>query len=496
MADGTSLGWGIALQNKFKNDYEGNRVIEDAFRRKAAADAQKEKDAVSRLDFKIDYNKFYPVIGKAIADEEAKLYRQYALYKQQDKNTAFNRIQEDFIRAKQRIGQLAQTNDQYKAYESLDPTKFVREADLLKTINSQDATFDDLMKFRKPGYLNIGDNGEFSFKPVPHYKMESQYSNNEYDEEERTYYSIPVPGKKGSLSVRRPSDLTIQRKANERVKDPKFLENLYYFKPELQGDAEGTVKAAFEAEKSIAPIPVQDRGEVDIDIPKDKDEVTSLSLDEAVKAGKVSVDVKQNVLAPKTEYYTKNDADVKSGDKRVGQAKQTSRVASEGNVYFAMDVIDTKPVSVVKSFDVFDVKENKRLPKDQTGNIVIKPGRIQVIAVRDGKKWVAKPYVYGTATEEGVTTTEGVLAGSTRTQTDLQYAVPLESVRNSIELKNDIKWVDEAVQRAQEKIDANYKQGSYNTSKTTTYKFKMTNKQGKTIYTDGEKWYDENGNAI
>lgn len=446
-----SLGWGIALGSRFKNDYSGNEVIEDAFRRKAAADAQKEKEAVSQLDFKIDYNKKLPVYGKAIADEQAKIYNMYAQMKQQDKATAFNRILPEIAKAKQKIAAYEVSNDAAMKYINQDGSKFIKEPKLVNAFISHDTTFDDLPQFAKDGYIQVGPQGEFGFAEVPQYPMNIKFEDKEYDVETEKFYNVPVEGKKGVLRTRYPSEETILKKAEQLISDPSYLNNLYYHYPELRGDAKGTLDASIAAVKKVTPEPVQNRGPL-VDLPDpDKDEVTSLSLDEAVKAGKVSVDVKQNVLAPQTTY-----------DKS-GQAKETKRVASEGNVYFAMDVIDTKPVSVVKSFDVFDVKQNKRLSKDQTGNIVIKPGRIQVIAVKDGKKWVAKPYVYGTATEEGVTTTEGILAGSTKTQTDLQYAVPLESVRNSIELKNDIKWVDEAVQRAQEKIDANYKQGSATT---------------------------------
>ncbi|MBK7390796.1 MAG: hypothetical protein IPI23_17495 [Bacteroidetes bacterium] len=72
-----SLGKAIGLQTKFKNDYSGNKVVEDAFARRAVKEKE-QKDLFSPLDIKVDTTKVEPYWAEKIQDEVAKYGSIYA----------------------------------------------------------------------------------------------------------------------------------------------------------------------------------------------------------------------------------------------------------------------------------------------------------------------------------------------------------------------------------------------------------------------------------
>lgn len=455
MADGTSLGWGIALGSRFKNDYSGNEVIEDAFRRKAAADAQKEKEAVSNLDFKIDYGKYLPVYGKLIANEQKAIYDKYAQYKQQDKTTAFNRILPDIAQARQKISAYELSNDAGKKYLAQDPTKNVIESDLANTLISHSTNPEDLVKYNRGKYIQIGPQGEFGFRPVPQYKMDTKYEDKDFDVETQDFYSIPVPGKRGVLRTRKPSEETILRKATERVSDPVFLESLYYSKPELEGDAKGTLDAAIELERKVVPIPVQDRSVVDLPNP------SSASTKEKRKPAIVELD---------STTFIDNE-NLSSG------AKKTTGVKSAGRQYASYDRMVNVPDAQVVTIPVDS--EMLKLNPQLKGEKSVSFKTNNIVRGSTGKK--KDLFALGVTT----LTVPGRPGSPTEAQSKtVEIIAPYNKVKGTIEETYDLSDVDELIEEEKQKTP------------TSSYKYKVT-KGGKTIYSsDGETWVDEKGNSL
>lgn len=166
MPAGTSLGEGIGLQTgRNKSDYWIKRLADDNLREQAQK-AKYNDDLIKLTDFKIDFGKYYPKWGKAIAEEQRKMYQEIANYRQQNKGVVPYSVAQDMVlRAKERIGSYEMGNERAKQY--VEGKEFLKDQNVVNDIISSEGTISDIQKYHNGFDILVGKNGEFSFVPIP-----------------------------------------------------------------------------------------------------------------------------------------------------------------------------------------------------------------------------------------------------------------------------------------------------------------------------------------
>ena len=253
MAD--SVGKGIALGERFKYDTtSGTSALNNAVQYKIASDKKKEADAVSSLDFKIDMNQWLPVYGKAAAEKQAEVYNKYLQYKSEDKNTAYNRIQQDIFKARQELGRLAGDNERAKKYLS-QKEGLLRNAKVDNALTSTETNLADLAKLSDGRFFNIGANGEFAFRPVEVINPASivKYDAQDYNKVMARTRPSKVPGKMDVEYVEELNPDAVRRNAEALMATPGFVDNVVAADPSLFSLPEKDILAAsYDAAFNIA----------------------------------------------------------------------------------------------------------------------------------------------------------------------------------------------------------------------------------------------------
>jgi hypothetical protein len=428
MAD--SVGKGIALGERFKYDTtSGTSALNNAVQYKIASDKKKEADAVSSLDFKIDMNQWLPVYGKAAAEKQAEVYNKYLQYKSEDKNTAYNRIQQDIFKARQELGRLAGDNERAKKYLS-QKEGLLRNAKVDNALTSTETTLDDLSKLSDGYFFNIGANGEFSHRPVSEINPASivKYDAQDYNKVMAKTRPSKVPGKMDVEYVEELNPDAVRRNAEALVSTPGFVDNVIAADPTLLSLPEkdrlaASYKAAFDiatklkrssqSEWRLADLPNATSGGSD----KDKREKPVI-----VK------DTKQTLLTP-----TGETEEVKDPYNKVTTKAKKDNV--ESNILLSASVAKTPAITIPMDSRVIDATTNEYFSgEDLNQNVVFKPDNVYTEAIKKSGKW--EKYVLGTATVNKVDR-KGV-----KTERIITLKVPYDKVQSSIEGAYDLSEFD------------------------------------------------------
>lgn len=428
MAD--SVGKGIALGERFKYDTtSGTSALNNAVQYKIASDKKKEADAVSSLDFKIDMNQWLPVYGKAAAEKQAEVYNKYLQYKSEDKNTAYNRIQQDIFKARQELGRLAGDNERAKKYLS-QKEGLLRNAKVDNALTSTETTLEDLSKLSDGYFFNIGANGEFSHRPVSEINPASivKYDAQDYNKVMAKTRPSKVPGKMDAEYVEELNPDAVRRNAEALVSTPGFVDNVIAADPTLLSLPEkdrlaASYKAAFDIATKLKRSSQSEWRLADLP------NATSSGSDKDKREKPVIVkDTKQTLLTP-----TGETEEVKDPYNKVTTKAKKGNV--ESNILLSASVAKTPAVTIPMDGRVIDATTNEYFSgEDLNQNVVFKPDNVYTEAIKKSGKW--EKYVLGTATVNKVDR-KGV-----KTEKVITLKVPYDKVQSSIEGAYDLSEFD------------------------------------------------------
>ncbi len=428
MAD--SVGKGIALGERFKYDTtSGTSALNNAVQYKIASDKKKEADAVSSLDFKIDMNQWLPVYGKAAAEKQAEVYNKYLQYKSEDKNTAYNRIQQDIFKARQELGRLAGDNERAKKYLS-QKEGLLRNAKVDNALTSTETTLEDLSKLSDGYFFNIGANGEFSHRPVSEINPASivKYDAQDYNKVMAKTRPSKVPGKMDVEYVEELNPDAVRRNAEALVSTPGFVDNVIAADPTLLSLPEkdrlaASYKAAFDIATKLKRSSQSEWRLADLP------NATSSGSDKDKREKPVIVkDTKQTLLTP-----TGETEEVKDPYNKVTTKAKKGNV--ESNILLSASVAKTPAVTIPMDGRVIDATTNEYFSgEDLNQNVVFKPDNVYTEAIKKSGKW--EKYVLGTATVNKVDR-KGV-----KTEKVITLKVPYDKVQSSIEGAYDLSEFD------------------------------------------------------
>ena len=471
MAD--SVGKGIALGERFKYDTtSGTAVFNNAMAQRAAEARKAESDAVSALDFKIDYKEWLPVYGKAAAEKQAELYNKYLQYKSENKSTALNRIQSDLYNARQEIGRLKGDNDRAKAYVT-QKDGMLRNASLVKDLTSTETALADLSKYNDNYFTTVGANGEFAFRPVEEMQPASfiNYDDQDYDKVIGRSKRSETAGKMDVEYVEVLKPEAVKRNAESLALNPQFADNVLAANPSLINlppaqRVEAIYNAAFDvATKMQRP----NRSEwIMADLPNDSGSGSGSDKREKPVIG-----------GPSTESLSIGTS---------GGGKEQVRK----DVYYpwAADVPNAPETVVPLDSRVIDYETNKFISGDDIGKIVtFRPKKIYPQLIKSTGK--TELYVIGTAQIE-------VTAGrDEKVIKEFNYKVPYDKVKDAIGTKYDLTDVDEKMKGTELKPVSGSAKKTEPATQNRVYKHKATKSDGTVIFSaDGQSWYDNKGNIV
>lgn len=478
MAD--SVGKGIALGERFKYDTtSGTKMLNDALQYKVASDRKKEADAVSSLDFKIDYKNLLPAYGKRIAEIATEPLNKYAQYKKEDPRTAMNRVQADFYEAQQKIGRLTRDNEAAKNYLS-QKAGFAKNPDLVNALISTDSDFEAISKFNNGDFLNIGKDGEFAFRPIEvmnpsaHVKYDNEH---DYDKRFGGTKPIGIAGKTQIEQIEAVKPEAIARNAVSLTTNPQFRDNVLLSRPDLIGLPEkeqyGAIyNEAFKISTQLARAP--------------KSEWKIVDLPNPTSSGSGDKDKREKPIIGGESTESLSVGTTGGGKSEIRK-----------DVYYpwSADVPGSPETAVPLDSRVIDYETNKFISGDALGKIAtFKPKKIYPQLIKGTGK--TELYVIGTAqVEVTVGRNEKVIK-------EFNYKVPYDKVKDAIGAKYDLTDVDEKMKNTNLK-PASSSQKQPEAPKQTqskanvSYKYKRTNSKGVSIFSpDNQTWYDDKGNII
>ena len=427
MAD--SVGKGIALGERFGYDTtSGTAVFNNAMAQRAAEARKAESDAVSALDFKIDYKEWLPVYGKAAAEKQAELYNKYLQYKSENKSTALNRIQSDLYNARQEIGRLKGDNDRAKAYVT-QKDGMLRNASLVKDLTSTETALADLSKYNDNYFTTVGANGEFAFRPVEQMQPASfiKYDDQDYDKIRGKTKRSAVAGKMDVEYVEVLKPEAVKRNAESLALNPQFADNVLAANPSLINlppaqRVEAIYNAAFDvATKMQRP----NRSEwIMADLPN----ATGSGADKDKRDKPPIVENTHQTLLVSTGEMKEE----KVGDEVV---MNPVRVQKNSLIPLSVAIPNVPAVTIPLDDRVINANTNQYISGDDLNQTVtFKPDMVYSERLKNSGKW--EKYVLGTAT---VNTTKD---GSVKTEKVITYKMPYDKLKSAIEGKYDMKEFD------------------------------------------------------
>jgi hypothetical protein len=474
MAD--SVGQGIALGERFKFDTtSGTALLNKAVQDKFANDRKQEADFVDALDFKVDYSKTLPAYGKAMTEAASGLLNKYNQYKKENPRTAKNRIQADAYATRMELGRLQRDNDANLAYIN-QPAGTLRNNEYIKTVTSMDSNLSDLAKYNDGRFLNVGQKGEFAFKPVPEIKPASivKYDDKDYSTTIRGSKPSNVPGK---MEVEYYDDVipdAVRRNAEALMATPGFIDNVIWNNPGLKDLPEkeqlaASFDAAFDIATKLKRSSTSDWRLADLPNPSG-----SGSNDKREKPVIVK-NTKQTLLRTtgnKRPVLNPDDGNkpMKNDDGTPMMVDET--VQKESDIPVSASVAGTPPITIMMDSRVIDATKNKNFKGDDLNqSVTFKPDNVYSENVLKTGKW--EKYVLGQATFN----TEKSSANGVQTTTEkvLTIKVPYDKVASAVEGKWDMSEFNKDFEELT-KNPQQYILGSGNKSQTTP-----ATKQTKTV---------------
>lgn len=433
MAAGTSLGEGIGLQQgRNKSDYWIRRLADDQDRERQQK--AKEEELIKQTDFKIDYGKYFPKYGRAIADEQRKFYAKVAQYRQQNNgNIPYSVAQQYALEAKEIIGGLEMSNANAKRY--VEGTGFKKDAELARAFTSSEGSLADLKKYNRGNFIAIGDMGEFSYLTIPDTDVGVKY-----DEKDRVGEYTGKIKRQGNLEIHELKFATspdeIKQKADQLMANKLFVDQVLFdngaeIAPqpgESEEDHRNRALAVVAREalnKATVYAPPSYMGHTRATPYRPPAGSTDKRVRPTISENTSATIVSKNA----TTTITKN-----------GKAESTVPDKKDATITRPLDaaVSEAKGSTLSISSDMIDAQTNTAL--EGTGAFFFKPDRVVSVFRPRDKKYHAM--VLGTAyTAEGGEA--GFTYGEGGTKKTFQIMTPLSTVASNIDAKYDLSEFNE-----------------------------------------------------
>lgn len=490
MPAGTSLGEGIGLQTgRNKSDYWIKRLADDNLREQAQK-AKYNDDLIKLTDFNIDYGKYYRKWGKAIAEEQRKMYQAMVNYRQQNKGELPYSVAQDMVlRAKERIGSYEMGNERAKQY--VEGKEFLKDQNVVNDIISSEGTLEDLQKYHNGFDILVGKNGEFSFVPIPNKTIDPKIETN------IDYIKKPT-GKFEILGNNRWDEVetVLSPNAINREAHQLAINNDWRMQQLKKGITTGEIQMV--PGESIEQMMIRNMGyfqekaaeEVVLKAPKGTTIYEKSALyhpPQSSQDKKFEAPIQENVKATiKTgDITTKIDAEGKRGES----------IEREGTTNIPLfRAVKSAPITISANEGLIDADRNRTIKG--SFNFNFKPDAILVLNIK-GKgpqKYVAGTVIKNTASGEEQDVIEYNIGSGDKRTTEKTYKVwvPYESsgVASAIEQGNNLSEFNQ-------RYDAikGEKSTSATTSKTPAGYTQVAKnpKTGETIYLVGKKWVKSDG---
>jgi len=470
-----SLGKAIGLQTRFKNDYSGNKVVEDAFARRAVKEKE-QKDLFSPLDIKVDTTKVEPYWAEKIQGEISNYANTYARAKGLNKDNAFSMVQPAYAKMQANIAGWLRSNEEFGKYKTQGDGHY-KNTDLITKVRTPGAKDEEVLAFNeKIGNVQITPEGMFSYEPVKQYVKSPDFKPEDFSEMPLERVKSPIPGYYQTRKGKAVLPESYQNKIEQIALDPEFQASIIMEFPELKNADDNTKRS------------------------------------KVVEMAKVYVDAKMPPTSYKydTERIPTSSESGSDKDKREkpimgGPSTESLSVGTTGggktevrkDVYYpwSADVPNSPETAVPLDGRVIDYETNKFISGDALGKIAtFKPKKIYPQLIKGTGK--TELYVIGTAqVEVTVGRNEKVIK-------EFNYKVPYDKVKDAIGAKYDLTDVDEKMKGTNLK-PASGSQKQPEAPKQTqskanvSYKYKRTNSKGVSIFSpDNQTWYDDKGNII
>lgn len=410
-----SLGKAIGLQTQFKNDYTGNRVVEEAFSKRNAAQA-KEKDLFSPLDVKVDYTKVEPYWAEKIQKEVSNWSNAYAAAKRANKDNAFAMVQPQYAQSQAKIAGWLRSNEEFGKYKTQSEDHY-KNSDLITKVRTPGVKDEEVFSFNETiGNVQITPDGMFSYEPIKQFNEAVKFDPRT-DFTELTPERVPskIPGYYQTRTPRAVVPTVYQQKIEELSMRPDFQKSVIMEFPEL---------------KKATP-----------DVRRAK----------TIEVAKRYVDAKM----PPITYDYKEERIPTSGEGSGGDKREKPQINGEFTESllltkddgtrerrdvkypWSVDVPNAKETSVPLDSRVIDYETNSFLKGDDVGKVVtFKPKKIYPQLIKSTGK--TELYVIGTAQVDVEDRRKG------RIVKEFSYKVPYDKVDGAIKgSKYDLSEVEE-----------------------------------------------------
>lgn len=422
-----SLGKAIGLQSQFKNDYTGNRVVEEAFSKRNAAQA-KEKDLFSPLDVKVDYTKVEPYWAEKIQKEVSNWSNAYAAALRANKDNAFAMVQPQYAQSQAKIAGWLRSNEEFGKYKTQSEDHY-KNSDLITKVRTPGVKDEEVLSFNETiGNVQITPDGMFSYEPIKQFNEAVKFDPRT-DFTELTPERVPskIPGYYQTRTPRAVVPTVYQQKIEELSMRPDFQKSVIMEFPEL--------KKATPDVRRAKTIEVAKRY-VDAKMPpitydyKEERIPTSNPDNDKRKKPVVVKDTKQTLQLPtgKTKKVTKMD--ILSGKSITKEEPEMYN--EESNIDLSVSVAGAPPITIPLDERVIDARTNKFIKgSDLNQSVTFRPDNVQTEVIKKtGKREV---YVLGEAKVNVVDEDSG-----TSTEKIINYKVPYDKVSSTIEGKFDL----------------------------------------------------------
>lgn len=422
-----SLGKAIGLQTKFKNDYSGNKVVEDAFARRAAKEKE-EKDLFSPLDVKIDTTKVEPYWAEKIQNEVAKYGSVYARAKGLNKDNAFAIVQPAYAKMQTNIAGWLRSNEEFSKYKT-QGTGLYKNTDLITKVRTPGAKDEEILSFNeKIGNVQITPDGMFSYRPIKQYSKPVVFGEADYNEMPIEQVASPLPGYYQTRKGKVVTPQSYQNRIEQVAADDEFEDSVIMEFPELKNADKNTRRAkVVEMAKAY----------VDAKMPPPTYDYRTERIPTSSGSGSDKDKREKPVIVEDTQQTllisTGNMKEVKEGSKTVTEPE---RVQKNSPIPISTAIPNVPAVTIPLDKRVINANTNRYVEGEELNQTVtFKPDMVYSERLKNTGKW--EKYVMGTAT------INVEKQGDIVTQKVITYKMPYDKLQSAIEGKYDMTDFDE-----------------------------------------------------
>lgn len=435
----TSLGEGIGLQSGHRNDYWMRRLADDQ-RIEDARNAQADRDLVKSTDFSFDAGKYLPYYANQRVQEQVKIMNDIAKMRQRGR-VSTGQMQQRILQSQGRIAEIEMSNEAAKRY--VEDKTIIKDDRLVSAFMSNATTAEELAKYNRGKFLQIGPQGQFAYQGVKNTTVPVKFDTNlDYTK------GVPTGQRKrvGDVDYQETTSTlnpnAFEREVAQVATNEDFIAQTLY-------DAQGNSPTPLTDEEMVAVIGNRARSTVEKQTPKMSTEWKPHGVyHPPASQQKISSPLIENGEATIRKPVRGSDGKI--------QMKDGAAVFEDATMQIPLQqaVKVDRPQTIQVNTEMIDAETNKRLTG--SGTIDFRPSSIVVVPVK-GKsgKTEFKQYALGSVVrnvgggEQDVTRGEmanllGEKPGSDKAQNEkvFKIMVALDDVRSMVSEKNDISAFD------------------------------------------------------